>query len=82
MPGRRGLRLRGAKANNLRNLAVAFPLRRFICLTGVSGSGKSTLLRECLLPALRRKLRTRNLPDGKSAPGLAVSGAGGGAGRL
>ena len=70
------LRLRGAKANNLKNLAVAFPLRRFICLTGVSGSGKSTLLRDCLLPALRRQLRTPHLPPAKPAPGLAVSGAG------
>jgi excinuclease ABC subunit A len=70
------LRLRGARANNLRNLSVAFPLRRFICLTGVSGSGKSTLLRQCLLPALRRKLRTRNLTDAKSADGLSLSGAG------
>jgi len=69
------LRLRGAGANNLQNLSVSFPLRRFICLTGVSGSGKSTLLRDCLLPALRRELRTPGLPPAKSAPGPAVSGA-------
>jgi excinuclease ABC subunit A len=70
------LRLRGARANNLKNLAAGFPLGRFICLTGVSGSGKSTLLRQCLLPALRRQLRTRNLPEGEAPPGLALSGAG------
>jgi excinuclease ABC subunit A len=69
------LRLRGAGANNLRNLSVSFPLGRFICLTGVSGSGKSTLLRDCLLPALRRELRTPGRTADKSAPGATVSGA-------
>jgi excinuclease ABC subunit A len=48
--------LSGANRHTLKNLTVSFPLRRFICLTGVSGSGKSTLLRECLLPAVQARL--------------------------
>jgi excinuclease ABC subunit A len=57
-PGRRepALVLTGARRHTLKNLTAVFPLRRFICLTGVSGSGKSTLLRECLLPAVQAKL--------------------------
>jgi excinuclease ABC subunit A len=48
--------LSGATRHTLKNLTVSFPLRHFICLTGVSGSGKSTVLRECLLPAVQAKL--------------------------
>ena len=47
------LSLHKAKANNLKNLTVDFPLQRFVVVTGVSGSGKSTLVRECLLPSLK-----------------------------
>jgi excinuclease ABC subunit A len=50
------LRLRGATANNLRQLSVDIPLTRLVCLTGVSGSGKTTLAREVLLPLLQQKL--------------------------
>ncbi|MDR2141499.1 MAG: excinuclease ABC subunit UvrA [Deltaproteobacteria bacterium] len=44
--------LRGAKANNLKDLTVKFPLGVFICVTGVSGSGKSSLIMESLHRAL------------------------------
>ncbi|MGD0291015.1 MAG: excinuclease ABC subunit UvrA [Candidatus Binataceae bacterium] len=42
------LRITGATENNLRNLSVAIPLGRMVCVTGVSGSGKSTLVETVL----------------------------------
>ena len=42
------LKIFGACANNLKNINLEIPLRKFICLTGVSGSGKSTLLNDVL----------------------------------
>jgi excinuclease ABC subunit A len=49
----KNLVLHGAKANNLKNLTVEFPLGKFISITGVSGSGKSSLINETLAKALR-----------------------------
>ena len=48
------LTLCGCTGNNLKNIDVAFPLGRMICVTGVSGSGKSSLVTRTLQPVLSR----------------------------
>ncbi len=45
--------LEHARARNVQDVCLRFPLRAFTCLCGPSGSGKSTLVHECLLPAFR-----------------------------
>lgn len=50
------LLITGCQEHNLKNLSASFPLKRFICLTGVSGSGKSTLLHDTLYPAVQSEL--------------------------
>ena len=40
--------IRGARANNLKNLDVAIPLGTFVAVSGVSGSGKSSLVTDIL----------------------------------
>ena len=37
------IEIKGARANNLKNIDVKIPQGKFVAITGVSGSGKSSL---------------------------------------
>ena len=58
-----GLKVKGARENNLKNIDVDFPLGVLTCVTGVSGSGKSSLVNEILYKRLAKDLnRARCIP--------------------
>jgi excinuclease ABC subunit A len=59
------LTVKGVTENNLKNVNVKLPLRRFVAVTGVSGSGKSTLVHQTLHAALQKAFARdpSELPD-------------------
>lgn len=66
--GESWLSIRGARANNLKNVNADIPIGVFTCVTGVSGSGKSSLVNEVMKKALLRDLnRARTKPGEHNA---------------
>ena len=63
--GENWLQIRGARANNLKNVNVDIPLGVFTCVTGVSGSGKSSLVNEVLKKTLLRDLSRAHTRPGE-----------------
>jgi excinuclease ABC subunit A len=53
------IEIRGARAHNLKDVNVRFPVGRLSVITGISGSGKSTLMRSVLLPVVTEALKSK-----------------------
>ena len=64
------LRLEGVARNNLRNLAVGFPLRTLTAVTGVSGSGKSSLVSQVLVELVGEHLGQQRSSDAEDGTEL------------
>lgn len=55
-PKRGAIKLKGARANNLKNINVQVEIGTLTVVTGVSGSGKSSLVTDTLAPALANRV--------------------------
>ncbi|HTI30701.1 MAG TPA: excinuclease ABC subunit UvrA [Sphingomonas sp.] len=58
------LTVKGARANNLKNVSASIPLGTFTCITGVSGSGKSSFTIDTLYASAARTLNGARLQAG------------------
>lgn len=66
-PAKEFITIKKASENNLKNVTVNIPLKRFVAVTGVSGSGKSTLLIDILYRAMAARLHGSTAKPGAHA---------------
>src|ERR1700730_14441297 len=66
-PGPQQIKVKGVRANNLKNVDINIPLGLIVAITGVSGSGKSTLLHQVLYQALVQAKKQQGNGTGPSA---------------
>ncbi|MDD5262386.1 MAG: excinuclease ABC subunit UvrA [Methylacidiphilales bacterium] len=69
------LQMKGAHANNLKNIDVKIPIGRFTCISGVSGSGKSSLMHRVIIPAVSQALPTASRKNKTALPCASLTGA-------
>ncbi len=62
--GQKFVSIINANENNLKNVTIHLPLRKFVAVTGVSGSGKSTAINDILSNHLMNYFYDSHLPIG------------------
>jgi len=70
------LRVVNARANNLKEVTVDFPLDELVAVSGVSGSGKSSLVVDVLAAGARRALRKAAAGEEPPGPHDRIEGLG------
>ena len=65
----KSIHLYDCKVNNLKDIAVSFPLGCLIGVAGMSGSGKSSLIGDTLVPLIQRELSAKEILKDKDLSG-------------
>ncbi len=71
-PGLQQIKVKGVRANNLKNVDISIPLSMLVAITGVSGSGKSTLLHQVIYKALAQAKQQATNGNGAAATSSAM----------